>query len=159
MSITKEQLAEMQERIERSKYVPLVPKKAAPFKKGRKTREENQLAIHREKTEISQIVNIKPLSVNLAWQGKRFKSPAYIKYEKKVLSILNNVKLPATNLALTIEYGFSNKASDIDNPTKLILDILQKKYFFDDREIYELNLIKKIVKKGEEYFKFNLTTL
>jgi hypothetical protein len=51
MSITKEQLAEMQERIERSRYIPLAPLKAKPPTKkvGRKSRETNQLAILKEK--------------------------------------------------------------------------------------------------------------
>lgn len=159
MSITKEQLAEMQERIEKSRYIPLPEKRAEPLKSGRKTREVNQLAILKDKSELSQKINIKPLSVNLAWQGKRFKTPEYTKYEQKVLRLLNSKLLPTPPYKLNIEYGFSNKASDIDNPTKLILDILQKKYKFDDKEIYELNLIKKIVKKGNEYFEFNLKSL
>lgn len=48
----------------------------------------------------------------------------------------------------------NNTLSDIDNPTKLILDILQKRYGFNDKMIYELNLKKEIVKKGKEYFSF-----
>jgi len=33
---------------------------------------------------------------------------------------------------------------------------LQKKYKFNDYEIYELNVKKVIVKKGQEYIKFNI---
>ena len=55
-------------------------------------------------------LNQKPLSVNLAGQGKRFKTPAYKKYEKEIL-----LRMPAGKVAkdqmLRIEFffGFSNK--------------------------------------------------
>ena len=66
------------------------------------------------------------------------------------------VGFPVTEekLKIDIDYDFSNTLSDIDNPTKLILDILQKRYGFNDKMIYELNLKKEIVKKGKEYFSF-----
>jgi len=48
-------------------------------------------------------------------------------------------------------FGFSNKASDLDNPVKLLMDIAQKKYGFDDKMVYEMNVRKCIVKKGEEF--------
>ena len=99
-------------------------------------------------------IAIKPLSVNNAWQGRRFKTEEYIKYEKKVLSALPEMALPKIPYSITFEFGFSNTASDFDNPTKLIVDILQKKYKFNDKEIYEAHIYKKIVPKGEEYFDF-----
>lgn len=138
----------------------VIPKKAQPIKKkaGRKSFEENTELIIKD-TNVYQSINIAPLSVNKAWQGKRFKTKEYSKYEERVLKELKDVKLPIPPFKLIIEYGFSNKASDIDNPTKLILDILQKKYKFNDKDIYELNLRKKIVMKGEDYFTFLLKTL
>lgn len=159
-NLTSQELLDMQQRIERSRYIPLAPKKAEPAKKnGRKPHKDVQVEILRDKSQLSQKINIKPLSVNSAWQGKRFKTPEYTKYEQKVLRLLNAGILPPPLYKLTIEYGFSNKASDIDNPTKLVLDVLQKKYKFDDKEIYELNLVKKIVSKGSEYFEFNLKSI
>jgi len=104
-------------------------------------------------------VNLKPLSVNDAWQGKRFKTPKYKQYEKNCLLMLPSLKVSNNRLKISIEYGFSNKMSDVDNPTKLILDILQKKYGFNDNKIYELHLIKKIVEKGNEYFSFFIEEL
>lgn len=95
-------------------------------------------------------LQIKPLSVNLAWQGKRFKTPAYKRYERNVLLMLPNTEITKFD-KLKITYGFSNKASDIDNPTKMILDILQKKYGINDRDIEYLVLQKVIVKKGQEF--------
>ena len=98
-------------------------------------------------------LNIKPLSVNEAWKGRRFKTPAYKSYEKDVLHKLPDGDLPVPPYRVHYEFGFSNKASDIDNPVKLLQDILQMKYKFDDNLIYEMHVKKVIVKKGEEYFK------
>ena len=108
---------------------------------------------------MMQVIKIKPLSVNKAWVGRRFKTPEYTKYERALLLMLPKIKLPSPPYKLTIEYGFSNAASDIDNPNKLIIDIMQKKWKFDDKLIYELNTIKKIVKKGKEYFSFKIESL
>jgi len=36
------------------------------------------------------------------------------------------------------------------------LDILQKRYRFDDKQIYELYIVKKIVSKGKEYIAFKI---
>lgn len=101
-------------------------------------------------------IDIKPLSVNKAFQGRRFKTKAYKSYEKIVLLMLPNLKIPDPPLKLKYEYGFSNKNADIDNPCKLITDILQKKYGFNDRDIYQLNQKKVIVPKGSEYIKFRI---
>lgn len=108
---------------------------------------------------VRQKIEIKPLSVNVAWQGRRFKTQQYKGYEKVVLLMMRKNRLPDPPYHVEIEYGFSNKASDIDNPTKLILDILQKKFKFNDAQIYKLVLTKKIVKKGGEYFDFTINTL
>jgi Holliday junction resolvase RusA-like endonuclease len=111
-----------------------------------------------EKKMIS-IVKIKPLSVNDAWQGKRFKSPAYKKYENDVLLMLPTIKIPISPLSIAYEVGYSNPASDIDNFVKPFQDILCKKYKFDDRDIYRISIIKKIVPKSKEYIKFGIEHL
>ena len=97
-------------------------------------------------------LNEKPLSVNLAWMGRRFKTPAYKAYEKTILLMMPRAKID-TNQMLRIEFffGFSNKASDLDNPVKLLLDIAQKKYGFNDSNVFELNVRKCIVKKGDDF--------
>lgn len=104
-------------------------------------------------------LNVKPLSVNQAWEGKRFKTNLYKQYEKAVVLMLPAVKLPTPPFKLNIEFGFSNKSADIDNPTKPILDIIQKKYGIDDKDIYELNLKKTIVKKKEEFILIEILNL
>jgi len=104
-------------------------------------------------------IQIKPLSVNEAWQGQRYKTPKYRAYEAATLLILPKITIPEAPYSISIELGFSNKLSDLDNPIKMILDILQKKYLINDRDIYQLVITKKIVSKSQEYFKFNLETL
>jgi len=110
---------------------------------------------------------IKPLSINAAFQGKRFKTNSYKQYEK-ALSYLLPASLPnlsakeisdCKRLKIVIEYGFSSPLADIDNPTKLVIDIMQKKYKFNDRYIYDMHLHKVDVKKGEEYIKFQIDKL
>jgi Holliday junction resolvase RusA-like endonuclease len=103
-------------------------------------------------------LSIKPLSVNQAFKGRRFKNTEYNRYERHITLMLPKISLPNKPFFFYIEYGFSNSNADIDNPTKLILDILQKKYGFNDREIYAINLRKKIVAKDKEYIKIKIET-
>ena len=108
---------------------------------------------------MEQTINIKPLSVNQAWQGKRFKTPTYKKYEKALLLMLKKKILIPEKMGINFEFGFSNVASDIDNPVKPFLDILQKKYKFNDSKVYQLNIKKTLVKKGKEFIKFQIIDL
>lgn len=102
-------------------------------------------------------IQIKPLSVNEAWQGQRFKTRNYQDYERRALLLLPPIlDIPAGDLAVTLEFGFSNRASDLDNPVKPIMDILQKRYGFNDAQVTQYRLIKKIVPKGSEYIAFSI---
>jgi Holliday junction resolvase RusA-like endonuclease len=103
-------------------------------------------------------VNIKPLSVNDCWQGKRFKTPAYGVYERTLMLLLPKLKLPDPPYQLHFKWGFSNVASDIDNPCKPTLDSLSKKYGFNDKLVKKLILESIKVKVGQEYFEFEITT-
>jgi Holliday junction resolvase RusA-like endonuclease len=104
-------------------------------------------------------LNIKPISINQAFQGRRFKTPVYKSFEKEMLLKMPSLILPKSPFKLTITYGFSNILCDLDNPTKLVTDIMQKKYMFNDRDIYEMVLYKKIVKKGMEYITYKLESI
>ena len=99
-------------------------------------------------------MQVKPLSVNKCWQGRRFKTIEYKRYEREVLTLLGYYELPEGEIELTITAGFSSRAADLDNFAKPFIDILQKKYGFNDNRIYKLILIKDIVKKGSEYLEF-----
>lgn len=104
-------------------------------------------------------LDIKPLSVNEAWQGKRFKTKKYKAYERDVLSMLGAFTVPDGPLTLSLVFGFSNAASDIDNPVKCFTDCLQKKYGFNDSRIHELNVSKVKVKKGDEFIDWDVSLL
>ena len=104
------------------------------------------------------LVQIKPLSVNRAWQGRRFKTKEYLSYEKEFLLKLPALKIPPSPLEIEYIIGFSSVLSDLGNPEKLITDILCKKYNFNDKDIYKLVLIKKIVKKGEEFIDIRINS-
>jgi len=102
-------------------------------------------------------IDIKPLSVNEVWKGKRFKTVKYKNYEKKLLFILPRIMMPEDKLSLTFLIGFSNSGADIDNVLKPFIDVLQKKYRFDDNRIYRILIEKTIVKKGAEFIEFSIS--
>lgn len=101
-------------------------------------------------------IDIKPLSVNQAWKGTRYKTDKYKRFEFTVLLMLPKLKLPEPPYKLSLVFGFSNNASDLDNPVKMFQDIMAKKYGFNDKQIVELNIKKEIVKKGAEFIWFNI---
>ena len=102
-------------------------------------------------------INIKPLSINEAYRGYRIRTPKYTNYINNVrLMLPNTFIMPKSDIKLYLEFGFSSNGSDIDNCCKPFIDCLVKKYGVDDRNIIELTVIKKIVKKGNEYIKFTI---
>lgn len=101
-------------------------------------------------------IEIKPLSVNQCWKGKRFKTQKYKAYERELMFRLKNIKLPAKPYELHLKFGFSSKLADWDNPIKPFQDILQKKYNFDDRDVFKAIVEKTIVKKGKEFIEFEI---
>lgn len=102
-------------------------------------------------------INIKPLSVNDAWQGRRFKSQDYKDYERELLFKLPKLVISRNKkLSLYIKFGYSSKASDLDNGLKPLIDCLQKKYGFNDNKIYKLLVEKEDVNKGEEFIEWEI---
>jgi Holliday junction resolvase RusA-like endonuclease len=107
------------------------------------------------------ILNIKPLSINVAFKGRKFRTKDYDNFIKTMLMILpNSLKIDSkAHLKLFVTFGYSSRASDIDNALKPFIDCLVKKYGFDDRNIYELDVRKEIVKKGDEFIFFKIFEL
>lgn len=101
-------------------------------------------------------IKVKPMSVNDAWQGKRFKTPSYNSYERSCLWLLPKLIIPDGQLKINFEFGLSNAANDIDNSIKPFIDILQKKYSFNDSRIWEMNVKKIKVEKGNEFIRFEI---
>lgn len=101
-------------------------------------------------------IRTKHLSVNRAYQGRRFATPELKAYKEMLFYTLPYLKIPKGKLSVHYIFGVSSKLADIDNGIKAFQDALCEKYNFNDRDIYELRAEKKIVKKGEEYIKFEI---
>ena len=106
-----------------------------------------------------QTVNIKPLTVNRAWRGRKFKTPEYKAFEQELYYLLPKLKVPDGKLEVKYEFGVSSKNADYDNCIKQFQDILSKKYDFNDSKIYKAQIEKADVKKGQEYIKFSIKSL
>jgi len=71
---------------------------------------------------------------------------------------LPKIYIPKGDLHIHVHVCFSNKASDVDNVAKPFIDILQKKYKFNDNRVYKLSMTKEIVLKSEESIQFFITS-
>ena len=100
--------------------------------------------------------DIKPLSINDAWQGRRWKSKEYRQYEEAIGKLLLNQKNEKWPLKGPLEvfiewYLIRYKATDWDNPIKPIFDILQKyNVIVDDKHIIKGTVTKH--KSKSNYF-------
>jgi len=108
---------------------------------------------------MTHTIKIKPLSVNEAWKGTRYKTPKYRKYQADVMFLLPRIKVPEGKLRINFEFGMSNVSSDVDNPCKPFLDIMQKKYGFNDSRVYEIRIKKVVVDKKCEYVRFSIESI
>ena len=104
-------------------------------------------------------VHIKPLTVNRAWKGRRYKSDGYKAYERDLGLILPRLNVPQGKLQVHYIFGLSSKNSDYDNCIKQFQDIISKKYGFNDNKIYKAVIEKVDVKKGEEFIQFEIDTM
>lgn len=101
-------------------------------------------------------INIKPLSQNEAYKGRKFKTKKYHVFEKGMMLLLPTIKVPKGKLQINYKFGFSTSASDIDNSIKSTQDLLSRKYKFNDNLIYRIEVEKEIVKKGSEFIEFEI---
>ena len=103
-------------------------------------------------------IDIKPLSVNQAWQGKRYKTDKYKAYEWAVsMKLPKEIDIPEGELELHLHFGFSSTLADFDNPVKPFVDILQKKYGFNDKRIRRCVIeVDDNRTKGTEYVSFDI---
>lgn len=102
-------------------------------------------------------LSIKPLSINKAYTGKRFKTKEARKYSRDVLLLLRPLKVPDGPLEICITWGFSNMGTDVDNCAKVFIDCLQTKYGFNDNRVHKLSMEKVKVAKGQEYIEYELS--
>lgn len=105
-------------------------------------------------------LQIKPLSVNAAYQGKRFRTPAHDTFKTAIKYLLPNWHdIPPPPYTMYFEFGVSSLLSDGDNLVKLAQDSIADKYNFNDRLIKRWIIDVEKVAKGEEYIKFKIETL
>lgn len=104
-------------------------------------------------------INIKPLSVNEAWKGRRKRSHLYNTYERDLMFLLPKMNIilnPKLKYQITLKWGFSSASSDWDNPIKPTQDVIAKRYGFNDKLIKRAIIDVENVKKGQEYFEFKI---
>lgn len=101
-------------------------------------------------------IKIKPLSTNALHKGKRYSSKEYLIFEKELYYQLQPLTVPKEKICLNLVFGLSSTTSDLDNCLKGTIDVLAKKYQFNDKEISELHVFKEMVKKGQEYIDFSI---
>lgn len=101
-------------------------------------------------------LNIKALSVNKAYRGRRFATQELAQYKKDISRILPKLKVPEGQLAVRYVFGLSSKGSDGDNLIKAFQDCLAECYGFNDNRIYKWNVEKVDVKKGAEFVEFEI---
>lgn len=98
-------------------------------------------------------VPLKPMSINVAWQGKRYKTKRYKNFEK---AFFLSTSQPHTTIKeeVVVIYVFYLKyygRTDVGNLEKPLSDLITKRnYIKDDRYIKSINLIKKRVKDKKE---------
>lgn len=102
-------------------------------------------------------INIKGISLNNAYVGRRFASPALKQYKSDLSYLLPKITVPEGKLSLTLEFGVSYKSTDGDNLVKCFQDSIAEQYGFNDRQIYKWEIKKVDVKRKEEYIKFAIT--
>lgn len=104
-------------------------------------------------------VYIKPLSVNTAWKGRRSKTDAYKAYTKELTWMLPDIEIPSAPYEVYYTFGFSNEASDWDNPIKPMQDIIAARYKFNDKLIKKAHIEIITVDKGNEFIQFKIESL
>lgn len=84
-------------------------------------------------------LDLKPMSVNRAWQGRRFKSREYLRYISELTILLRQAQIQRMEGDVQITYRFFLKrfsTTDGDNLVKPLQDVLvQNGVIPDDRHI------------------------
>jgi Holliday junction resolvase RusA-like endonuclease len=104
-------------------------------------------------------LDVKPLSLNNAYRGRRFKTSELEQFKKDIGRLLPRLEIPAGPLSVTYTFGVSSKAADGDNLIKAFQDCLGECYGFNDKRIYEWHVRKIDVPKGKEFVEFDISTI
>ena len=105
-------------------------------------------------------IHRKPLSINEAYQGRRFRTPKYDLFKRDMNFLLpSDYKVPPPPYAIYFEFGLSSMSGDWDNCIKTIQDCISDKYGFNDKLIKRGIVDVVNVSKGHEYISFKIETL
>ena len=105
------------------------------------------------------IIKLKPISINEAFQGRRFKTKKYKDYEDSFLLLAPKRKMLKGKIEIEYKFYLKNhKASDYDNLIKVTQDLLVKcGYIQDDRFIYKATIYK--IPSDENYIEIKLKNI
>ena len=104
-------------------------------------------------------VDIKALSINEGYKGRKFKTSVHKLFKDRMDIALRKMDLPKLRPKedFFINYIFyTSTNSDVDNLIKLTQDAICEKLGIDDRYLSGLHARKVKVKKGQERIKFDI---
>ena len=91
----------------------------------------------------------------MTYRNKAIKQIKYVNYQNELRDELKGVEWPfepSQLLEFEIIAGESNKAADLDNIVKPLLDTYQGIFEeFNDNKVYHIKLYKQLTNKGDEY--------
>ena len=110
-------------------------------------------------TSMTHRFGVKPLSANRMFYRAKTKTKEYREYQETIRMLLmmeNNDTwdwpFGTNKVSFKVEAGLSNKAADLDNVIKPLLDTYQSMYpDFNDKYVYYIELTKTMTKRGEEF--------
>lgn len=101
-------------------------------------------------------IDFKPLSLNEAYSGKRYKTEYCKAFVKAVTLMVKPQKLPEPPYKISFIFGVSNIGTDWDNNCKIPQDCIAKKLGFNDKLIYKGEAEKVLVDPGKEFIMYKL---
>ena len=111
---------------------------------------------------IEDKLDIKAISVNEAYTGRRFATDKLRQFKKDMANLLRGRKIKdAKGKRIKIEYdvGCSNAGFDVHNAIKATTDCISDKYGFNDNQVYLMTIKKTMVPKRAEFIYFKITIL
>ena len=112
------------------------------------------------KNKIQATLDIKALSINVAWQGRRYFSAQGKAFRDECLWIMPIEKQITGFVKVSITIGLNKSflTRDIDNCAKPLIDCIVKKgWITDDRFILDLRMKKK--KAKTDYIKITIESI
>lgn len=139
-------------------FVCIIPKDAKSLRvaRGKKKDADKKKKWYNRDMRVSFEIDIKPISINAAFQGRRFKTAECKRFERDFALLLPHISDAdgkeyqfKGEIIVSIHFYLVNYAStDVSNLVKILEDMLVKKGIIeDDRKVVELHLKKTKAKK------------